>query len=898
MQLGAGITATDLEVSRDGDTLVLAIKGSSDVLRINSFFNNDAAGGYQVEQVKFADGSSWDLATIKALVLQAGNGNDTLTGYASADEISGQVGDDTLYGRGGIDTLEGGDGDDRLYGEEGNDTLLGGAQNDTLNGGNGDDLLSGQEGNDTLYGQAGNDILDGGAGNDSLDGGAGNDTYLFGKGSGKDTISAYEKRADKLDVIELAADLTPADLLVTRDGDALVLAIKGSSDVLRVNSYFASDATAGYQVEQVSFADGTVWDLAAIKAKVLQASSGNDALVGYGQAESLFGLAGEDTLYGRGGDDSLDGGAGDDRLYGEEGNDALLGAAGNDHLDGGNGDDTLNGGDGNDTLYGQAGNDTLDGGAGNDSLNGGNGNDTYLFGKGSGKDSINNYDNTAGKLDRVVLGAGITAADVSLSRDGDALVLALNGRSDSLSISNYFNNDASGNYQVEQLVFADGTVWDVAAVKAQVLLAGAGNDTLSGYASADEISGLVGDDTLYGRGGIDTLDGGAGDDRLYGEEGNDTLLGGTQNDYLDGGNGDDLLSGQEGNDTLYGQAGNDILDGGAGNDTLNGGSGNDTYLFGRGSGKDTISAHESTAGKLDVIELASDLVADDVSVRRDGETLILSIKGSSDSLSVNNYFYQDATYGYQVEQISFADGTVWDVAAVKSLVQQAGAGDDGLFGYALEDNLSGLAGEDTLYGRAGNDRLDGGAGDDRLYGEEGNDTLLGAAQNDYLDGGNGDDTLSGGDGNDSLYGQGGNDILDGGAGNDILNGGSGNDTYLFGRGAGKDTLYAYDSTAGKQDVLQLGADLLAEQLWFTKSGNDLNLAIIGSNESVSIQNWFSSNSYHVEQIKSGDGKTLLDSQVANLVSAMASLTPPAAGESSLSAEYHTKLDAVLAASWK
>ena len=107
----------------------------------------------------------------------------------------------------------------------------------------------------------------------------------------------------------------------------------------------------------------------------------------------------------------------------------------------------------------------LDGGAGNDSLNGGNGNDTYLFGKGSGKDSINNYDNTAGKLDRVLLGAGITAADVSLSRDGDALVLALNGRSDSLSISNYFNNDASGNYQVEQLVFADGTVWDVAAVR-------------------------------------------------------------------------------------------------------------------------------------------------------------------------------------------------------------------------------------------------------------------------------------------------------------------------------------------------------------------------------------------------------------------------------------------------
>ena len=700
-------------------------------------------------------------------------------------------------------------------------------------------------------------------------------------------------------MVQLGAGITAADVVASRDGDTLVLTLKGSSDVLRINYYFYNDATSGYQVEQVKFADGTAWDVATVKGLVQKATADNDTLVGYATADTLTGLAGEDTLYGRGGNDSLDGGDGDDRLYGEEGNDTLLGGAGNDSLDGGNGDDTLTGGTGNDTLYGQAGNDILDGGAGNDTLDGGAGNDTYLFGKGSGKDTISAYDGTAGKLDVVQLGAGITAADVVASRDGDSLVLALKGSSDTLRINYYFYNDATYGYQVDQVKFADGTAWDVATIKGLVQQATSANDTLTGYGTADTLSGLDGDDTLYGRAGIDALDGGAGDDRLYGEDGNDTLLGGSQNDYLDGGNGDDLLSGQEGNDSLYGQAGNDILDGGAGNDTLDGGAGNDTYLFGKGSGKDTISAYDGTAGKVDTIELATGIATSDVTLGRDGDALVLSLNGSSDSLRVNSYFYNDATYGYQVEKISFDDGTAWDVASVKAqLLTQSGSGNDTLIGYGTADTLTGLDGEDALYGRGGNDTLNGGNGDDSLYGEEGNDTLQGGSQNDYLDGGNGDDLLKGEEGNDTLYGQSGNDTLVGGAGNDYLNGAYGSDTYQLARGDGSDVIAEYDSNGADQDVLQLGSDIAADQLWFSRSGNDLKVGVIGGNDGVTIQSWYSANAYHVEQFKSGDGKTLLDSQVANLVSAMATLTPPAAGESTLSADYHSKLDAVIAASWK
>ena len=73
----------------------------------------------------------------------------------------------------------------------------------------------------------------------------GSDIYLFGRGAGKDTISAYDGEAGKLVVIELGADVLSSDLTLKREGNALVLSINASSDKLRVSSYFTNDATYG-----------------------------------------------------------------------------------------------------------------------------------------------------------------------------------------------------------------------------------------------------------------------------------------------------------------------------------------------------------------------------------------------------------------------------------------------------------------------------------------------------------------------------------------------------------------------------------------------------------------------------------------------------------------------------
>ena len=1008
----ASISSVNIDAKRVGFDLVLTHNyfGAADTITIYSYFDADGApsSSYAVETIQFADGTVWDVAAVKARVLAGTAGNDYIAGYASADNLSGLDGSDTIHGWDGSDTLTGGTGQDLLYGDNGDDVVKGDGGNDTLYGYNGNDSLEGGTGNDTLYGEAGNDTLDGGAGNDYLSGNVGADVYLFGKGYGQDWLYNYDSdtQGTNADKVLLGAGVLTTDVTLTRTYDDLILKINGTDDQLTIQSYFYNEGVGNDPVETIQFADGTVWDVAAVKARVLAGTAGNDYIAGYASADNLSGLDGNDTIHGWDGSDTLTGGTGQDLLYGDNGDDVVKGDGGNDTLYGYNGNDSLEGGTGNDTLYGEAGNDTLDGGAGNDYLSGNVGADVYLFGKGYGQDWLYNYDSdTQGtNADKVLLGAGVLTTDVTLTRTYDDLILKINGTDDQLTIQSYFYNEGVGNDPVETIQFADGTVWDVAAVKARVLAGTAGNDYIAGYASADNLSGLDGNDTihgwdgsdtltggtgqdllygdngddvvkgdggndtLYGYNGNDSLEGGTGNDTLYGEAGNDTLDGGAGNDYLSGNVGadvylfgrgygqdwlynydsdtqgtnadkvllgagvlttdvtltrtyDDLiltingtadqltiqsyfyyevgndqvetiqfadgtvwdvaavkarvttivvpgsvsrygtdsadnLAGGSGNDLLYGYAGNDTLDGGAGNDTLDGGVGNDTYLFGLGSGKDTINAYESTIGKIDVIQLGAGVLTTGVTATRNGNSLVLSLNGTSDALEVSSYFNNEATGGYQAEQVKFADGTIWDTATIKTKVLAGTVDNDSIAGYATADNLSGLDGNDTLHGWDGNDTLTGGSDQDLLFGDYGDDIVKGDGGNDTLYGYYGNDSLEGGTGNDTLYGEAGNDTQDGGAGNDTLDGGVGNDTYLFGLGAGKDTISAYESTVGKIDVIQLGAGVLATGVTATRNGSSLVLSLNGTSDALEVSSYFNNDAtggYQVEQVKFSDG---------------------------------------------
>lgn len=373
---------------------------------------------------------------------------------------------------------------------------------------------------------------------------------------------------------------------------------------------------------------------------------------------SLTGTSGNDVLWGDESGNTLRGGAGGDLLVGNAGNDTLYGDNGQDILLGGLGNDTLNSGSGDDRLIG---------GVGNDHLTGGDGSDVYVYELGDGQDTINNYDVGAGRFDVLVLGEGITPDGVTATRLNNNLVLSINGTTDWITVTNYFTSDGAGGYQLDQIRFADGTIWTVDVLKPLVQIPTEGNDNLYGYAGSDTLTGLAGNDVIYGYGG------------------------------------------------------DDVLEGGFGNDSLSGGTGADTYLFNAGDGQDTIDNYDNSAGRFDVLQLGEGIAPEDLTARRSGTNLVLSFAGSTDRIAITNYFESDAAGHYRLDEIQFADGSAWNVATVKSLVQIPTEGNDNLYGYASNDNLSGLAGDDAIYGYGGNDVLEGGAGDDFLSGGAGSD---------------------------------------------------------------------------------------------------------------------------------------------------------------------------------
>jgi Ca2+-binding RTX toxin-like protein len=202
----------------------------------------------------------------------------------------------------------------------------------------------------------------------------------------------------------------------------------------------------------------------------------------------------------------------------------------------------------------------------------------------------------------------------------------------------------------------------------ELLLAGAG---------ADSVMAAGGSDTVYAGAGNDTVAGGTGNDLLIGDAGADSLAGDAGADALFGGDGNDSLSGGSSGDVLDGAAGIDRLDGGTGNDTIRGGAGGDSIVG--GSGRDQLEGGNS-------------------SDRMDG------------GIGADTLFGDDPNNN--------------GVPALGHDSLSGGTENDLILGQSGNDSLAGDAGNDVLFGGAGNDRLNGGLGTDTLTGGTGNDSFI------------------------------------------------------------------------------------------------------------------------------------------------------------------------------
>lgn len=103
---------------------------------------------------------------------------------------------------------------------------------------------------------------------------------------------------------------------------------------------------------------------------------------------------------------------------------------------------------------------------------------------------------------------------------------------------------------------------------------------------------------------------------------------------------------------------------------------------------------------------------------------------------------------------------------------------------------------------------------------------------------------------------------------------------------------------GAMGTLQFGKEVLPEQLWFKHQGDDLLISLIGSEQRVTLHDWYADAPARSRDIVAGNGQRLWERDVDQLVQAMAAFAPPGALASRVDAAQALALQPVLAANWR
>ncbi len=714
---------------------------------------------------------SLDIGTTENLVVNMNGGDDTFTagnGLASliALTVDGGAGNDTITGGDGNDVLNGGDGNDVIDGGRGNDVAFMGAGDDTFvwNPGDGSDTVEGQGGLDTMLfngSNVGENInlsangsrlrLTRDVGNIVMDMNSVQQVDVNALG-GADTITVGDLTGTGVASVNL--DLASPPGSGTGDGQADTVILNGTNSADNIQ---VAGAGTGYTVSglhglvTVSGSEGTSDQL------VVNALGGDDTI----NASAL--PAGVVQL-------TVDAGAGNDQIVGSQGADVLIGGDGNDSVNGGRGndvaflgagDDTFvwNPGDGSDTVEGQAGFDTMlfNGSNANEKIDiSANGQRVRFFRDVANVtmdlNDVEGIDfNALGGADTVTVndltGTGVSQVNLDLatppgSGTGD-------GQADSVIVN--------GTNGADQISVA-GSVSGITVSGLAALVHVSGTDPSSDQLT---VNALAGDDTidashLAANAIVLALNGGAGSDLLIGSPGNDTISGGTGNDVALMGAGDDTF----------------VWNPGDGSDTVEGQAGFDTMLF-NGSNvgeKIDISANGSRVRFFrDVANITMDL--------NGVEGIDFNALGGADNITVNDLTGTDVSQ-VNLDLASPPGSGVGDGQA-DSVIVNGTNGDDTVIasGDASGVAVIGLAARVNITGaEVANDRL-------TVNTLGGNDVLDASSLSAdaiplTVNGGDGDDVLIGGAGNDTLNGDAGDDVLIGGPGLDILDGGTGDNILI------------------------------------------------------------------------------------------------------------------------
>lgn len=420
----------------------------------------------------------------------AGGRNDDAVGYAASNE---GVHIDLAAGAG-----SGGDAAGDHYSSIENAT-----------GSNHNDVITGSQKDNQLFGLDGNDTIDTGTGTDLVDGGSGDDQILLGTGE------KYVNGGNGTDMVVLAFDRS--DYTVSNSNGTVHISGNGVSalitnvEVLRFNDGDVSVGTQAVPDILGTPNDDTIYG--TNDADVIRGLAGNDYLDGMEGADTIHGGKGDDTVAGAlgsdvyiyanndGNDTVWDGpesGAVDvlrfkdlnlrDLTMTRSGEDLVItvndtnetitlaaqyhNAAENyaieklefadgSSLDLEHGNDTnwIYGTAAADTISGNWGKDYVIGGLGNDTLSGSAGGDVYIYSRGDGNDVINDGTGFSDNVD-VLHFTNINAADITLAKHGNDLIVSIDGNSASIVIEDQYHAANDPYWGIEKIEFANGTVWN------------------------------------------------------------------------------------------------------------------------------------------------------------------------------------------------------------------------------------------------------------------------------------------------------------------------------------------------------------------------------------------------------------------------------------------------------
>ena len=708
-----GLTPDDILVTKmsgsgyDGD-LRIVIKETGEWLILD---DQRDGGPDDIEQVVFANGVTWSedelMRNAFHQLLRGSDNADVLSGGRENDYIEGGLGDDTLSGKDGSDVyvFNRGDGIDSIEDDGGGDTdrlvihdYVAADATVSPSALDGDDLVisfAGTSDQITIGGMLDwsrsdtieriefadgtawtpedvrNLVVSAMKASGAVIGTEHAETYRHTLGDGSYTITDrdYSQNVDRL----IFSDVNPDQVTLSRNGDDLVLTLSNGESVTLVEQL---DHPRDF-IEQVEFADGTVWTPDDMRNRMVSDMKSTGAVVGTSYAETYRHALGDGSY------------TITDRDYSQNVDRLIFSDVNPDQVTlSRNGDDlvlTLSNGesvtlveqldhprdfieqvefaDGTvwtpDDMRNRMVSDMKSTGA----VVGTSYAETYRHALGDGSYTITDRD-YGQNIDRLVF-SDINPDGVTLSRDGDDLVFTL---SNGETVTLVEQLDTSPRNYIEQVEFADGTVWAPDDMRSRMVSDMKATGAVVGTKHAETYRHALGD-------GSYTIT-----DRDYSQNVDRLIFSDVNPDQVTlSRNGDDLvltLSNGESvtlveqldhprdfieqvefadgtvwtPDDMRNRMVSDMKSTGA----VVGTSYAETYRHALGDGSYTITDRDY-GQNIDRL-VFSDINPDGVTLSRDGDDLVFTLSNGETVTLVEQLDTSPRNY---IEQVEFADGTVW-----------------------------------------------------------------------------------------------------------------------------------------------------------------------------------------------------------------------------------------------